>query len=259
MAGHGTAFMSAPPAYARTSLSWISDPHRRGLTRIKVWQGPRRRRYGSRQFPLPEQNRENCGVVSDQTLTLRAGPAGIARASFLNNVVAGFFACFGRPVMVLKNAFIAITGARSWDAAARRAPTSLSSRPVSWPRPFPGRYFRRSGSGLRRRIRSGSPWRRGAVSRTRACGPGPKPAAEPPASNARVQALSFCTVEEPPVRADETRLHAGQPRAAGRTKLAHRHGNPLDAPASRIRGFRSGPAGRAVSATGSANPESRAV
>jgi hypothetical protein len=38
-------------------------------------------------------------------------------------------------------------------------------------------------------------------------------------------------VEEPPVRAEKPRLHAGKQRGLARTKLARRHGNPLDAEA----------------------------
>ena len=38
-------------------------------------------------------------------------------------------------------------------------------------------------------------------------------------------------VEEPPARAEKPRLHAEKPRGVARTKLVHRHGNPLNAQA----------------------------
>ena len=48
----------------------------------------------------------------------------------------------------------------------------------------------------------------------------------------RVAALP---VKQPQARAEKPRLHAQKPRGAARTKLAHRHGNPLDAQASDTR------------------------
>lgn len=58
----------------------------------------------------------------------------------------------------------------------------------------------------------------------------PEPTSEP---RLHIQSprIADLPVEEPPVRAEKPRLHAEKPRGVARTKLAHRHGNPLDAQA----------------------------
>ena len=63
---------------------------------------------------------------------------------------------------------------------------------------------------------------------------GPQVGAEPtaePRLHMQSPRIADLPVEEPPVRVEKPRLQAGKPRGAVRTKLAHRHGNPLDAQA----------------------------
>ena len=59
---------------------------------------------------------------------------------------------------------------------------------------------------------------------------GAEPTAEP-RLHMQSPRVADLPVEEPPVRGEKPRLHAEKPRAAARTKLAHRHGNPLNAQA----------------------------
>jgi len=63
---------------------------------------------------------------------------------------------------------------------------------------------------------------------------GPQAGAEPtaePRLHMRSPRIADLPAEQPRVRAEKPRQHAEKPRGAARTKLAHRHGNPLDAQA----------------------------
>jgi len=63
---------------------------------------------------------------------------------------------------------------------------------------------------------------------------GPQARAEPtaePRRHMQSPRIADLPVEQPRARAEKPRLHAETPRGAARTKLAHRHGNPLDAQA----------------------------
>jgi hypothetical protein len=63
---------------------------------------------------------------------------------------------------------------------------------------------------------------------------GPQVGAEPtaePRLHMQSPRIAHLPVEEPLVRVEKPRLQAGKPRGAVRTKLAHRHGNLLDAQA----------------------------
>ena len=59
---------------------------------------------------------------------------------------------------------------------------------------------------------------------------GAEPTAEP-RLHMQSPRIADLPVEEPPVRAAKPRLHAEKPRGVARTKLTHRHGNPLNAQA----------------------------
>ena len=155
--------------------------------------------------------------------------------------------------MVLKNTFIAITCACSWDCSGALEPMTPIVPSSSSASIFPGQCSRRSGSGLRRDSSccGGGERRsreRGRAGRRRADRRAQAPHAKP--THRRSARRGAAGARQKP------RLHAEKPRAAVRTKLAHRRGIH-STPRRSIRGFRSGPAGPAASATGSAVAKSR--
>ncbi len=67
---------------------------------------------------------------------------------------------------------------------------------------------------------------------------GPQAGAEPtaePRLHMQSPRIANVPIEEPRVGVEKPRLQAGKPRGGARTKLAHRHGNLLDAQASDTR------------------------